>query len=120
MEADCNKCRATVSSKTLTCVVYIVLLSSTLVCVLMLHQEYEKYASFYSVSREAINKDDIPTATIWFFSKKAMRYGTDFTISTQHFIYLRKRKILSKTPVYINIHVYTGTTATIIDVCHFN
>ena len=65
------------------CIVYIVLLSSTFVCVLLLHQEYEKYASFFSVSTDAINKDDIPTATICFVSKKPMRYETDFTIKAQ-------------------------------------
>ena len=84
MEADCHKFKAIVSSRAFTYFVYIALLTATLVCVVSLCQQYEDYATFFSFSLEAVNKWDIPTATICFLSKKPMKYGADFTIKAQN------------------------------------
>ena len=80
MEADCHKFKAIVSSRAFTYFVYIAFLTAVLVCVAIVYREYEDYATLFSVSLEAVNKWDIPTATICFLSKKPMKYGTDFII----------------------------------------
>ena len=60
--------------------VYIALFSTTLIFVGNLFQDYSDGATFFSITKEPVNKGDIPTATVCFLTNQPMTYGRDFTI----------------------------------------
>ena len=80
MNFDCETYQRVTQTKTFKYILYIALLSTTMVFVTNMIQEYQQGDSFFKSSKENITKKDVPVFTICFKSRNKLTYGMDFTV----------------------------------------
>ena len=80
MNLNCEAYKHLTESKTFKYIVYVALLSTTMVFVTNMIQEYQEGDTIFKSSKENITKKDVPVLTICFKSKNKLHYGMDFTL----------------------------------------
>ena len=80
MNLNCEAYKHLTESKTFKYIVYVALLSTTMVFVTNMIQEYQQGDTLFKSSKENITKKDVPVLTICFKSKNKLHYGMDFTL----------------------------------------
>ena len=77
-----TKTNRVAASKLFELTIYVALLITTLILVEQLIQEYMEGNTNFSLTKQPITQNDIPTATICIHAKMELNYGKDFYIMT--------------------------------------